>query len=139
MWEVGCITAYLPEDVVIQAEVNKKYQEIPKLNKIPDFLLHKPSTNKNYAVIEFKRAFYENTFNSDIKEDFDKLVAFKQELGYDHLIEVVIGEENQLRAAKAHITRDLNSLDGEEIIIIEFDTGSWRANHYDIRYTKRSI
>lgn len=139
LWDSGCIIGLFSEDIVIQAEVSKKYQDIPNLNKIPDFLLHKPNTDKNFAVIEFKLAFYKTTFNSDIKEDFKKLVAFKQKLHYDHLIEVVIGQKTQLTTAKERIENNLNDSDGEEIIIIEFDTKSWRANDYKIKYKSKVV
>ena len=139
LWDSGCIIGLFSEDIVIQAEVDKRYQGIPNLNKIPDFLLHKPNTDKNFAVIEFKLAFYENTFNSDIKEDFKKLATFKQKLDYDYLIEVVIGQGTQLKTAKKRIENNLNNSDGEEIIIIEFDTKSWRANDYKIKYKSEVV
>jgi hypothetical protein len=140
LWDSGCIIGLFSEDIVIQAEVDKGYQDIPNLDKIPDFLLHKPNTDKNFAVIEFKLAFYKNIFNSNIKEDFKKLVAFKQKLDYDYLIEVVIIEqETQLKTAKEHIENNLNNSEGEEIIIIEFDTKSWRANDYKIKYKSEVV
>ena len=139
LWDSGCIIGLFSEDIVIQAEVDKGYQDIPNLDKIPDFLLHKPNTDKNFAVIEFKQAFYKNTFNSDIKEDFKKLVTFKQKLDYDYLIEVVIVQGTQLKTAKKHIENNLNNSDGEEIIIIEFDTKSWRANDYKIKYKSEVV
>ena len=139
LWDSGCIIGLFSEDIVIQAEVDKGYQDIPNLDKIPDFLLHKPNTDKNFAVIEFKQAFYKNTFNSDIKEDFKKLAAFKQKLDYDYLIEVVIVQGTQLKTAKKHIENNLNNSDGEEIIIIEFDTKSWRANDYKIKYKSEVV
>ena len=127
-WDSGSIMGIVSEDIVIQAEINKGYQQIPNLNKMPDFLLHKPSTNKNFAVIEFKLAS-----NSGLESDFKKLVAFKQKLDYTYLIEVVIGQGNSLKTAKKRI-KELNNSDGEEIIIIEFNTDSWRANNFRIKY-----
>lgn len=42
---------------IIQAEVDKRYQYLDGLGKIPDFILHAPNcTAKNLAVIEFKLA-----------------------------------------------------------------------------------
>ncbi len=42
---------------VIQGEVDKRYQHIMELEKIPDFIIHTPNCReKNLAVIEFKLA-----------------------------------------------------------------------------------
>lgn len=129
LWDSGSIQKIVSEDVTIQAEVNKTYQYIPNLEKIPDFLLHKPNTNKNFAVIEFKLA--SNT--ARIRDDFKKLIAFKQKLQYNYLIEVIIGDETLLKNTRRRIEQ-LNNSDGEEIILIEFNTDSRRANDYRIRY-----
>ena len=132
LWDCGSIPEIVSEDVVIQAEVNKIYQEIPDLKKIPDFLLHKPNTNENIAVIEFKIA----SNIAQIESDFKKLIEFKQRLKYKYLIEIIIGDENSLGAIIKRI-RSQNNLDGKEIILIEFNTDSWKANDYKIKY-KRS-
>ena len=129
LWDSGSILGIVSEDVVSQAEVNKTYQEIPDLKKIPDFLLHKPNANENFAVIEFKLA----SNIDEIEKDFKKLIAFKCRLRYIYLIEIIIGDENSLRTAKERI-RSLNNSDGEEIILIEFNTDSWEANDYKIKY-----
>ncbi len=60
MYENGELKDIIPEEVVVQAEVNKHYQGIPNLKRIPDFLLHKPSSMENLAVIEFKVVLREN-------------------------------------------------------------------------------
>jgi hypothetical protein len=131
LWDGGSILSLFPEDIVIQAEVNKRYQEIPHLNKIPDVLIHKPnSTDQNFAVIEFKLA----SNCGDLKKDFDKLVAFKQKLNYNHLIEVVIGNKETLVRAE-RVMEELNGSSGEEIDIIYFNTDSWRATDTKIKYT----
>ena len=128
------ILGIVSADVVIQAEVNKTYQQIPDLKKIPDFLLHRPNTNENFAVIEFKL-----TSNIDeIEKDFKKLIAFKYELNYEYLIEIIIGDENSLKNAKERIYSSLNDPNGEKIILIEFNTNSWRANDYEIKYKSTS-
>lgn len=129
LWNGGCILSIASEDIVIQAEVNKTYQRIPNLNKMPDFLLHKPNSNENLAVIEFKLA----SNNRQIEEDFKKLVAFNKRLGYKILIEVVIGHEKSLAKAQSYIEQ-LKNRDGEEINIIYFNTDSWRANDSIIKY-----
>lgn len=134
LWDSGSILGIVSADVVIQAEVNKTYQEIPYLKKIPDFLLHKPNVpyEKNFAVIEFKMA----SNIAEIEKDFKKLVAFKKILGYKYLIEIIIGNEkdkNSLKTAKEKIRR-LNNSNGEEIILIEFNIDSWKASDYKIKY-----
>lgn len=131
MWDCRAILGIISEDVVIQAEVNKSYQYIPHLNKMPDFLLNKPTADENFAVIEFK-------MGSNIKglrDDLEKLVAFKQTLQYSYLIQVVIGDKNSLKSAMSKITK-LNNSDGEEIVIIMFNTDLWRANDYRIKYKR---
>jgi len=50
----GYVNLALPDGVVIQAEVHKGYQKISDLNKIPDFLFHKPNSMvSNFAVVEY--------------------------------------------------------------------------------------
>jgi hypothetical protein len=119
---------------IIQAEVDKNYQHCFENGKIPDFIIHVPNRgeDKNLAVIEFKLA---NNLHR-IEEDFKKLVKFKEHkhLKYSHAVEVIIGDESSLRRAKKLI-RQMNKSDGEEIIIIEFDTDSWKANDWKIRYS----
>jgi len=62
-------------------------------------------------------------------------VEFKknENLKYTHVIEVIIGNETSFRDAKERITK-LNKSEGEEITIIEFNTDSWKANDWEIRY-----
>lgn len=116
---------------IIQAEVDKRYQHCFENGKIPDFIIHVPNKdkNKNLAVIEFKLA---NNLGK-LEEDFKKLVEFKmhKHLKYSHAVEVIIGNESSLRRAKKLI-RQMNKSDGEEIIIIEFDSDSWKANDWKI-------
>jgi len=114
---------------IIQAEVDKRYQHCFENGKVPDFIVHVPNTCQNLAVVEFKLA----TNLEKIEHDFRKLVEFRQRLGYRHIIEVIIGCGTHLKGARERIKKLCRS-DGEEIIIIEFDTDSWRANHWRIRY-----
>jgi len=124
------LSSIIPEDVIVQAEVHKGYQEIPNLSRMPDFLLHKPnSVERSFAVIEFKLASRKN----ELKDDFDKLIAFKDILGYKYLIEVIIGDERSLNECRRKY-HQLSSNEGTEIIIIEFNTKTWRAEHTKIRY-----
>ncbi len=83
-------------DMVIQAEVNKGYQRIRNLNRIPDFIIHTPNTNNNIAVLEFKVVRDENSTLESIKRDFEKLVDFYVILNYKHLVEVLIGNSEEL-------------------------------------------
>jgi hypothetical protein len=75
---------------LIQGEVDKRYQHIPGVGDIPDFIIHLPdSSENNYAVIEFKLA---SQGVGAISQDLDKLVGFQgPELHYDHIVEVIIG------------------------------------------------
>ncbi|PQO27601.1 hypothetical protein C5Y96_18920 [Blastopirellula marina] len=86
---------------VIQAEVNKCYQDIRNLNKCPDFLIHRKTSKMgaNFAVLEFKMTT--NPLRS-IREDIEKLASFGDILGYKFLIEVLVGNS---RAVKSHCTR----------------------------------
>jgi hypothetical protein len=129
MWDNEDIREILSEKVIIQAEVNKNYQGIPDLRKIPDILLHRPNTTENFAVIEFKLA----SNVAQIENDFKKLITFKRRLGYRYLIEILIGDKNSLRVARDRIL-SLDSPNGDEIILIEFNTDSWMANDSKIRY-----
>jgi len=117
---------------IIQAEVDKRYQCCFEKGKIPDFIIHVPNKDKNLVVIEFKLA---NNLGN-LGNDFKKLVEFKkhEHLKYAHAIEVIIGDETSIKQVKKHISQ-LNKSEGEEIIIIEFDTDSWKSNDWKIRYS----
>ena len=112
---------------IIQAEVDKRYQHIFKKGKMPDFIIHLPNSKRNLAVIEFKLATRKA---EDIKKDIKKLVKFKtkEELNYDHGIEVILGTSQALDVLRADIN-NWNKFEGEEIIIIEFNTDSWKVDH----------
>jgi len=112
---------------IIQAEVDKRYQHCFEEGKSPDFIIHLPNYKKNLAVIEFKLA---TRIKEDIKEDFRKIVKFKtnSDLNYPYGIEVLLGTKRHLELRKRDIN-NWNKPDGEKIIIIEFDTDSWEANH----------
>ena len=116
---------------IIQAEVDKHYQHCFENGKIPDFIIHVPNTHRNLAVIEFKMT----TNLANLEGDFKKLVEFKRNgnLRYAHVIEVIIGNQDSLRSAKEHINQ-LNKSRGEVITIIEFNTDSWKANDWEVKY-----
>lgn len=117
---------------IIQAEVDKRYQQCFEKGKIPDFIIHSPNSKRNIAIIEFKLA---TRVKEDIKEDFKKIVKFKtnSDLRYSYGIEVLIGAKNSLENRKKEINY-WNKTGGEEIIIIEFDTESWKADHSSIQF-----
>jgi hypothetical protein len=110
-------------DVVIQAEVDKGYQAIQNLDRIPDFLLHRPNSDeRNYAVIEFKLA----AAWDQAEKDFQKFVSFRNRRGYVHFVEVLIGHTPELQKARAKLVNQ----QGEhlvEIAVVLFDTDTWRA------------
>lgn len=111
-------------DVVIQGEVDKGYQTIHDLDRIPDFLLHRPNSNaRNFAVIEVKLA----AFAHRIEQDFDKFVSFRNRRGYQHFVEIVIGHSAELNEAQASlVTQEGDQL--VEIAVILFDVDAWTAN-----------
>jgi hypothetical protein len=107
---------------VIQAEVDKRYQQIPGLGKIPDFILHTPNSNEeNLAVIEFKLA---SNYGEPLESDLKKLVTFRRgNLNYRYLVEVIIGSTNELNTTWERIGR-LRTDDGEEIFVIGYDVNT---------------
>ena len=59
LWDSGSELVAPFADVVIQGEVDKGYQAIRDLDRVPDFLLHRPNSNeRNFAVIEVKLAAF---------------------------------------------------------------------------------
>ncbi len=117
---------------IIQSEVDKSYQHCFKNGKIPDFIIHLPNSKRNLAVIEFKLATRKA---KDIKIDFNKLLKFKtkQELNYENGVEVILGTNQALEILWADIN-NWNKIEGEEIIIVKFDTDSWKADHSVIQF-----
>lgn len=111
---------------LVQVEVDKRYQHIPAVEDIPDFIIHLPNSPKNnIAVIEFKLASQKV---GDIKDDLDKLVKFQgPHLMYDHIVEVIIGSKKELELRRGPLRSKVQSLK-EPITLVEFDVGSWQAN-----------
>lgn len=122
--DINCVDFGGP---LIQAEVDKTYQHCFENGKMPDFIIHIPDSRKNLAVIEFKLA---TRTKDDIKKDIRKIVKFKtnSDLNYSYGVEVLLGANHALENRRKDIT-DWNKTEGEEIIIIEFDIDSWRADH----------
>ncbi len=112
---------------IIQAEVDKNYQHCFKNGKMPDFIIHLPNFNDNLAVIEFKLA---TRNKEDIKDDFKKILKFKTHprLRYTYGIEVILGNKRSLMIRRKDVN-NWNGTEGEKIIVIEFDTDNWKANH----------
>ena len=117
---------------VIQAEVDKSYQHCFQTGKTPDFIIHVPDSDKNLAVIEFKLA---KRSKNDIKKDIEKLVIFKTDwqLKYSYGVEVILGDKPSLKALRKDIN-NWNENGGEEIIIVEFNTDSWKADYSILQF-----
>lgn len=115
-------------DVVIQGEVDKGYQAITDLDRVPDFLLHRPNSDeRNFAVIEVKLA----AFARDIERDLNKFVAFRNRRGYQHFVEIVIGHEAELRRVNLD---ELNQKGDRviEVVVVFFNTDNWKAMDHRI-------
>lgn len=117
---------------IIQAEIDKNYQHLFENGKMPDFIIHLQNSNKNLAIIEFKLS---SRVKKDIKDDFIKIVKFKtySRLKYDFGIEVIIGNKQALENRRNDIN-EWKKQEGEEIILIEFDLDSWKAEHRVIMF-----
>lgn len=117
---------------IIQAEVDKTYQHCFKNGKVPDFIIHIPDSKENLIVIEFKLA---NSPKKDFKDDFVKILEFKTKLllKYSYGVEVIIGTKPSLKNRRKDIN-EWDKTEGEEIIIIEFDIESWKADHSSIQF-----
>lgn len=116
---------------VIQGEVDKRYQHLFSQGKVPDFILHTPSrTDKNFAVIEFKLA---SNYRKPLVDDLKKLVEFKREAKYEHIVEVLIGDKGSLDTAWEKIT-ELENFRGEEIVIIGYDAQEMNTRHRTILF-----
>ncbi len=127
--DINCVDFGGP---MLQAEVNKTYQHCFESGKMPDFIIHIPDSNRNLAIIEFKLA---TTTKEDIKKDLEKIAEFKTNslLNYCYGIEVLLGANNSLLNRRKDI-EVWNKSEGEEIIIIEFNTDSWKVSYYDIQF-----
>jgi hypothetical protein len=116
---------------VVQAEVDKRYQNYFRNGKIPDFIIHVPGQiEPNLAVIEFKLA----TNVDGLSSDLEKLAAFKRfPLKYAYGIEVIIGKADDLTLA-INLINKLTHVRGEKIVIVTFNTDSWKAKDFTIEY-----
>lgn len=116
------------EDVVIQGEVDKGYQAIQELDRIPDFLLHRPNANdRNFAVIELKLA----AFAGRLEQDFEKFISFRNRRSYEQFVEIVIGHRHELDAVRVgRFNQEGDRL--VQIAIVLFNTDTWRASDIQI-------
>jgi len=82
----------LQKRCIIQAEVRKGYQQILKLDKMPDFIFHQRIPGANHTVVEIKLA---SRPAKQVRADFTKLALFQRDLGYQELIQVLIGKDKE--------------------------------------------
>jgi hypothetical protein len=128
LWDIGAELVAPFADVVIQGEVDKGYQTIRHLDRIPDFLLHRPNSDaRNFAVIEVKLAAFANR----IEQDFDKFVSFRNRRGYAHLVEIVIGRASELDKARLR-TFSQQGQNLVDISVILFNTDTWQAMDFSV-------
>lgn len=131
LWEDGRITALGYGHTTTQAEVHKGYQDIPRLKKMPDLLVYRAGGREpsdQVAVLEFKLA----TNKAYFQDDFDKLIDFRQFLAYQYGIEIIIGNEAELRSAQNYVANNLtnpNQYHWQPITlhVIYFEREQWRA------------
>lgn len=110
-------------DVVIQGEVDKGYQTIQGLDRIPDFLLHRPHSNdRNFAVIEVKLAAFANR----IEQDFDKFVSFRNRRAYEHFVEIIVGHAAELQQVDVDRFNQVGHR-VVEVAVIFFNADTWQA------------
>jgi hypothetical protein len=152
LWECGAVDLLGFGDTVIQAEVNKFYQNIPGLKKAPDFLVHKVGKLEGQyqvGVVEFKLA--DNVSScvvvrrkkyTEAQYDFEKLIVFRTILRYRYAIEVILGDTATLRKAEAHVNTLCDSADSSReglIYVIYFDTRDWSSTIQQVAYPKSNL
>ena len=118
---------------VIQAEVDKRYQHLAGLGKIPDFIIHTPnSTEKNLAIVEFKLA---SNHGKPLVDDLKKLVSFKrvEVVGYKYLVAVVIGNSTELKLAWAKVN-ELTTAEGEQLSVIGYNVAERKTEKRTILF-----
>lgn len=125
--QVGC---------VIHAEVLKTYQEIQDIDKMPDLLLHDPQSGRNVAVVEIKLT--SNT-RKNLREDLRKLALFRRALGYETLVEILIGSTREIRTS----LEELNGIQLDcdipiQILTIALEDQSTQAVQLDVRPAARA-
>lgn len=107
---------------IVQAVIDGGYHHRFEDGKVPDFIMYVPDANRNLVAMEFR--FASNP--SRIESDLEKLAEFRGELGYAYVVEVIIGSKASLKDVKEHLIQ-LSKPEGEKIMIVEFDTDSWKV------------
>lgn len=88
----------------VDCEYNRNLVEVKKLvwkqpeiadPVIPDIIIHKRNTEKNFIVIEVKKSRKQSRGN-----DIKKLAAFKEQLGYKHALFLTLNTEELTFRAK---------------------------------------
>jgi len=83
----------------VDSEYNRNLEEVKKLAwkkpgifdlVVPDIIIHKRGTEKNFLVIEVKKTEKQNRGN-----DRKKLVAFKEQLGYENALFLTFSTKEQ--------------------------------------------
>jgi len=120
---------------VIQAEVDKGYQRLASLDKVPDFILHAPNTTKNVAVIEFKLV---SNNRKRLVDDLEKLVLFSRDAGYTLAVEVVIGNSRELKETWKKLD-ELKTGEGVEISVIAYDVDERNIERRTILFKPTSV
>ncbi|MHA1381822.1 MAG: hypothetical protein ACTSRG_25915 [Candidatus Helarchaeota archaeon] len=129
-WSMQVMRKVFAKSAYIQPQINKQYQDIPDLKRIPDFLIHVPNAETNIAAIELKLAQRKDV----IQRDLNLLLNFKEKLGYQYLIEILVGNFNELEEARAFIN-DLDKDNGIEINIVMYNTEDHKADSFSIQYS----
>ncbi|KAF5086717.1 hypothetical protein [Methanobacterium aggregans] len=123
--------------LILQTEVNKRYENSRNSQKIPYFILHIPDSSDNdIGIIEFKCAYTGGHPNTkEIKGDLDRLIESKRTSGlrYKKAFEVIIGTGNEINSQKQLI----NSMDsGEKVRVMWFNTDSWKVEVDEVLWDK---
>ncbi|NCC22836.1 MAG: methionyl-tRNA formyltransferase-like protein [Alphaproteobacteria bacterium] len=96
----------------LNGEVDKKahlYFAENEKKPIPDFLIHVPGEEDNFAIIEVKSA---SADNKGIEKDIETLQEFTTRLDYQRGIYIVFGESNETRETASRV---LERLEGQSI------------------------
>lgn len=112
-------------DVVVQAEVDKRYQIALEQGSCSDFIFHKVNTKKNLLVMELKLA--SRSWQS-IRKDLKKLNDFRcnYDLRYENAILVMIGRQRGLLKVKDLAHRYIQRFK-YHTNVIGFDIGKWKV------------
>jgi hypothetical protein len=120
-------------ECLVQAEVLKTYQAIRDLEKMPDLLFHVPDSTTNLAVVEVKLA---SNPSKSLHADLKKLALFKRVLGYETLVEVVVGTAAELSETEtefeAKIAADAATGTPIDLLLVEFGSAEVRHRRFHL-------